>query len=459
MATPLLWEEREAFAAERDFCKGVQWSPCGEKLLCFAGERSLHIFDAPRGAAGGRSAAPRTVREGESIYDFAWHPRADERLLVASSARDQPLHLWDAATGKLSAGYLARRHTEEIDSALSVCFSPCGTKVCGGYNRAIRVFHVDRPGSDCLAIQTSPTRKSRWGLRGLLSSLAFGPAQASMGSVLAAGSYGGRIGLFDLREYDPSSSLLLYGHGTGVSQVRWSPCGRMLFSGGRRDGDVLCWDLRMTADQQDSSRLLCRFPRDARTNQRVQIDVHRSGCYLLTGGRDGIARCYDIYGGTEAFALPAQGDAACGVAFHPSEDRVAVCTGQRHFTGEDGDAEGAVNALRVYGMPDLWRMAAEASDRGAPPAGEALSAAAGEGEAMSAAVGDGAAAAPAVVAAAAAAAAPPREAPREAPRRPLQKRRRTQGTASTASCSAVLARLRQEKLGTAPSADAGPTTP
>jgi len=69
----------------------------------------------------------------------------------------------------------------------------------------------------------------------------------------AGRSYSRNVGL-----YDAATAKLLYnlqGHHGGVTQAEWSADGRFLFTGGRKDSEILCWDVRNTGD------VLLRFPR------------------------------------------------------------------------------------------------------------------------------------------------------------------------------------------------------
>ena len=34
--------------------------------------------------------------------------------------------------------------------------------------------------------------------------------------------------------------------GMGITHLKWSPCGHYLWIGGRKKGDIICMDIRMT---------------------------------------------------------------------------------------------------------------------------------------------------------------------------------------------------------------------
>lgn len=57
----------------------------------------------------------------------------------------------------------------------------------------------------------------------------------------------------------------------------FSPDGLQLYSGGRKDPEILCWDLR------NPGQVLFTIKRTLETNQRIYFDLSADGTYLLTG--------------------------------------------------------------------------------------------------------------------------------------------------------------------------------
>jgi len=61
-------------------------------------------------------------------------------------------------------------------------------------------------------------------------------------------------------------------------QVKFSADGNFLYTGARKDTDILCWDIRYTSD------VVYRLQRDTGdTNQRIQFDIEPMGRHLATG--------------------------------------------------------------------------------------------------------------------------------------------------------------------------------
>ena len=278
-------------------------------------------------------------REATSIYDYAWFPGMDSNdaatCCFLSSSRDQPLHLWDAYTAQCRASYVAYNHLDEITSAHSVAFDPSGSKIYAGFERAIRVFDVGRPGRHCDLRPTCATKRSREGQRGIISCFAFAP---DYWGLYAAGSYSGTTGLYD--ERDPSHLIVeLASHGGGVTQATFSADGLYLFVGARRDGSIRMWDVRQ------SCAVLATFERRAPTNQRIGFELLGAASEgLLTASQDGSVLLYNT---SDPAAPPTTlltfGSATNTATRHPSLPMLAVAEGERTFQLSTGDARQALD--------------------------------------------------------------------------------------------------------------------
>lgn len=157
----------------------------------------------------------------------------------------------------------------------------------------------------------------------------------------------------------------------GVTTIKWSPCGNMIWVGGRKQDDLVCWDVRHTRSE------LGRVQRKLSNNQRLSFDIDITGAVLATGSQDGRLLLYD----TATFALigtrylpsgpsaeQAAGHAAeCinSVCFHPSGSSVATVTGQRHFPVDcdsDDDKDAPVQNDTPRSGVQLWQVARKQLD-------------------------------------------------------------------------------------------------
>merc|ERR1711966_148275 len=104
---------------------------------------------------------------------------------------------------------------------------------------------------------------------------------------MATGSFEHHIGL--CLEQTGEMLYVLDGQRGGITQVMFTPCGRYLVSGARKDGEMLVWDIRGTGD------VLHRLPRQVDTNQRITFDMDASGRYLVTACQSGSLLVYDLH--------------------------------------------------------------------------------------------------------------------------------------------------------------------
>ncbi|CAI5708497.1 unnamed protein product [Hyaloperonospora brassicae] len=340
---------RVSRTCRNNFTKGVRVSPDGLCLLTNSDDHVLRLFELDGDNTQSRTSLLQ-ANDGGTVYDYAWYPfmsSADpSSCLFVSSSQDHPVHLWDAYTGGLRATYRAFDHLDELTSAHSVAFNATGTKLFAGFDRMIRFFDLSQPGRDFCARPLSRTRRSRQGQRGLISTLHFNPDHSK---IYAAGSYGGMTCVYT--EDEGEELLALCDHdGRGIAQVRFSPCGRFLYTSARCDARIHCWDIRAT------NEILHTFNRVADTNQRLEFDLHCGGRYLAAGSRTGRMMLYDVVTGElldETIRLP---DCVNGVSFFPDASRaiVAVCSGQRHFdlpddtdNDDNDDNDGSVSQADV----------------------------------------------------------------------------------------------------------------
>uniref|UniRef100_A0A1D5QZV1 Telomerase Cajal body protein 1 n=2 Tax=Macaca TaxID=9539 RepID=A0A1D5QZV1_MACMU len=252
-----------------NFLKGCKWAPDGSCILTNSADNILRIYNLPpelyhEGEQVEYAEMVPVLRmvEGDTIYDYCWYSLMSsaqpDTSYVASSSRENPIHIWDAFTGELRASFRAYNHLDELTAAHSLCFSPDGSQLFCGFNRTVRVFSTARPGRDC---EVRATFAKKQGQSGIISCIAFSPAQP----LYACGSYGRSLGLYAWGDGSPLA--LLGGHQGGITHLCFHPDGNRFFSGARKDAELLCWDLRQPGYP------LWSLGREVTTNQRIYFDL------------------------------------------------------------------------------------------------------------------------------------------------------------------------------------------
>lgn len=233
---------------------------------------------------------------------------------------------------------------DEITAAFSIGFNPNGNKIYAGYNSSIRVFDLHRPGRDFG--QYSTLQKNKEGQAGILSTLAFSPTNSGM---LAVGSYGQTTGIY--REDNMELLYVLHGQEGGVTHVQFSKDGNYLYTGGRKDPYILCWDMRKSVE------IVYKLYRATEnTNQRVFFDIEPCGRHLGTGGQDGLVHMYDLQTGNWVSGYQAASDTVNAFSFHPYLPMAATSSGHRRFSipNDDDEDKNDVDLKADENCVSLW---------------------------------------------------------------------------------------------------------
>jgi len=352
-----------------NFVKEVKWSPDGTCLISNSSDHALRLFEYN----GEKSTLNPSLicKEAEDILDYCWYPTMQgtnpATCFFASTSKDQPIHLWDAYSGKNRANYTAYDSMDEPKAAFSICFNPAGDKIYGGYNKSLCVWDTSFPGRCMNEFSTTISKNKNSkrqisddnSLNGIISTISCNPDYSG---ILACGSFNNGIGLYD-QNMDPL--CVLWGHCGGITHIKWSRCGNYLYSGARKDNFILCWDIRNTQE------ILFKMPRICETNQRLHFDVTPNGNYLTSGNQQGDILIYDLTNNGKLLQqINIHSDSCSSVNFHPYLPIIATSSGQRHGyngmdDGEDEEKEVIENSVKIwqypyaYSQPDTSAVAIE----------------------------------------------------------------------------------------------------
>ncbi|XP_055358376.1 telomerase Cajal body protein 1 [Betta splendens] len=330
-----------------NYLKGCKWAPDGSCILTNSADNVLRVYNLPPEIYSynwdllPEMSPVLRMAEGDTIYDYCWYPKMNsldpDTCFLASSSRDNPVHLWDAFCGEVRASFRPYNHLDELTAAHSLCFSPDGTQLYCGFDKTVRVFYTERPGRDC---EQRPTVAKKQGQSGIISCFGFSPCQ----SVYACGSYSRCAGLYSCQDGTLLALLPTRHHG-GLTHLLFSPDGNYLYTGGRKDAEILCWDLR------EPGKVVFSLKRNVATNQRIYFDLDLSGKYLLSGNTEGVVSVWDIQtvppDSDEELLQPllsfqAHWDCTNGISIHPFMPLLASSSGQRQFPSPaDGEGDSA----------------------------------------------------------------------------------------------------------------------
>ncbi|XP_061816374.2 telomerase Cajal body protein 1 isoform X1 [Nerophis lumbriciformis] len=360
------WSEYSKFP--ENYLKGCKWAPDGSCILSNSADNVLRVYNLPPETYTynwdvlAEMSPVLRMAEGDTIYDYCWYPKMNsmdpDSCFLASSSRDNPVHIWDAFYGEVRASFRPYNHLDELTAAHSLCFSPDGSQLYCGFDKTVRVFYTDRPGRVCEERPTIVKKQS--GQNGIISCIAFSPCQ----SLYACGSYSRCTALYSCQDGTMLTLLPAHHHG-GITHLLFSPDGNYLYTGGRKDPEILCWDIR------EPGQVVFSLKRNVATNQRIYFDLDSSGRYLLSGDTEGIVSMWDTSvtppSGSEEVLQPqlrfqAHWDCTNGVSIHPFMPLLATSSGQRQFpwpseneTDSSSDDEGHDTAISAATSPQASR--------------------------------------------------------------------------------------------------------
>ena len=328
------------------YTSGVQWSDTGN-LCCVSTETRVHLYNY----CDSSLSYTCSLRQAECLYDWQCCDVSDNNMVV-TTGRYQPVHLYKVQDSevKVESTYKCINHLDELSHAFSVSVDTERSTVICGLKGEIRVFDINRPGRESVTFLT----RGDAGQRGIISCIDVSPSIP----VFAAGSYDKTVGLYSS---DGDRLCVLRGQQGGVTQVTFSEDGGCLLTGGRKDNEIICWDLRQPG------HVLWTVSRVADTNQTIGFSL-RGRC-LVSANTDGSVRVWDVSGHVDRSTGVLQplcgwslhSDAVTGASWHPREDVLATSTGQRHCKvsmenlDDEDELSSEENSLALWNVHDLFK--------------------------------------------------------------------------------------------------------
>ncbi|KRX22600.1 WD repeat-containing protein 48 [Trichinella nelsoni] len=197
----------------------------------------------------------------------------ERSTLFAYTCRHDPIFLKDC-TGETRAAFKAINDKDELAPALSLVFTNDGRNIYAGFKKCIRQFDLERPGCQTSSITT--WSKETGGQQGLISCFTM-PSDAN--GIFFAGSYDGTVALYDNRLKEPQ--VVFVANQRGITHMMMTSSGYYLFTGGRCDCEICCWDVRIMPKKMKVLK------RPADTPQRIYFDIDHFDKFIISGSSTG----------------------------------------------------------------------------------------------------------------------------------------------------------------------------
>lgn len=317
-----------------DLWRRSQWSPDRSLILAQTDSHALYIYEVSK------TFTLRNVFKSPSpILDVVWYQLAagsgGYEWCFAVSARDVPVRLVNATSGKTLASYTIINHIEEVLSPNSLAFSRDAYRMYAGLYNAVAIIPLSSPGTNVhvtLDIGSSYD-DPRAGQRGVVSTIAVGRAPLALeasgepAEIIAVGTFSGDVGIYVVEpswveplieqhrasrhgssRVVPGGALCLAGwhmsSGAGIQQLVFHPEHQhLLFVSTRRSSHIHVLDTRYLygmaepfhfARLGDEAKMAALLERNTmHTHQRTWIDISDDGKYVASGDEDGIVRIWN----------------------------------------------------------------------------------------------------------------------------------------------------------------------
>lgn len=319
------------------YLRGCKWSPDGTCCLSVVNNDGVHVTELPSELYQGVVCGDRIIdvlesvihlKETGSVYDFCWYPFMNSTnppsCCWLTTKQNSPIQMWDAFDGSLRCSYRGFNAVDEMEPALSVSFTSDGRKIIAGYKKHLRIFDVERPGREFTEQKISSSASSI----------------STQNNLVAVGSWNTTITLYNESEIGTKKIGDMYGHGGGVTHMKFIPGTLKLVSGARKDHRLFVWDIRY---YRKPLNILSRV---VNTNQRIYFDISPCGRYLVSGGTDGVVKVWSldhidwhssldpVNNTTDdvTYKFPLYKDCCNSISIHPYRPILATGSGQYHFT-------------------------------------------------------------------------------------------------------------------------------
>ncbi len=279
------------------------------------------------------------------VTNLAFSP--DGRTL-ATAGESQAVWLWDVAN-PASPVRMGELSIEFSDFVRSLAFSPDGRTLAVASDVLVSLWDVSNPRSP---VRLGPPFTGE--VAGIMTSLAFSPAQRD-GATLASANSDGRIILWDVSQprQPPRQLEVLAGHAGAVNKVAFSPDGKTLVSGGD-DARVILWNV---SDPRAPAVLGTRLSSRQQSVLRVTFEASGPDNRFAAGYYDGLVTLWDASDAGAPIALgqlefDAAQDIANNMALSPRGDLLVVGSPHRISLWDISEPQSPMSLGQSIADPD-----------------------------------------------------------------------------------------------------------
>ena len=278
-STVKLWSitTKQNIATTSFGAKSLAFSPDGN-LLASTGGNSIYLWDV----VTAQELAPLEYEGTAQNFDsISFSP---DGTLIASGGESGRVILWNVETREKITTI---RHKSRINS---LAFSPNGNIIASAsYDSTVKLWDVAK-GEE---IKTIRERYS-------VGTVAFSPDGKNLAWTVYQKNFGKIIKLWDMTMGEPDTTTITALNLTnfGINSIAFSPDGKTLATASWGSGLVKVWDVE-TGNAIDLGHIMLDH------NMSKPISFSPNNPIIATGGRDGIARLWDIQTGQHIGNLPA----------------------------------------------------------------------------------------------------------------------------------------------------------
>ncbi|TLD34413.1 hypothetical protein E2P81_ATG04578 [Venturia nashicola] len=370
----------------------AQWTPDGTSLITTSADNTIETMILPEDLLSPNSFHKlkpySSLTSPDPIFSTAIYPHFNlqdhNTTLILYAARENGIKLKNALaldTANWAVYPLVCPTTEVWKAPHSLLFNHEGTHFIAGATAEFAIFDISR-------CNEGPTERKKIGYRkngghynpkGLdWTREITGPndiistMDLSVEDMFAMGTWGRKVAIyagagrgelvttFSPDQIEDDSNRF----GEGISQVKWSPCGRYLYVGERHSAGIHIYDIRVAG-----KRVGCLMGREAKTAVKLSFDVvpTTEGSEIWAGGTDGKIRMWrnpEQRGGAvswdEEWSVHGENDMVCSTLVHGSGSIVATvaCKERYRDRASSSDSESSSSS----GGSSLSRSEDENSD-------------------------------------------------------------------------------------------------